>query len=30
MLPSSASLPEVPEYGSLDVSKVRDSDYYFN
>jgi DNA-directed RNA polymerase len=30
MLPSSANLPEVPEYGSLDVSKVRDSDYYFN
>jgi DNA-directed RNA polymerase len=30
MLPSSASLPEVPEYGSLDISKVRDSDYYFN
>lgn len=30
MLPSSANLPEVPEYGSLDISKVRDSDYYFN
>jgi DNA-directed RNA polymerase len=30
MLPSSVILPEVPEYGSLDVSKVRDSDYYFN
>lgn len=30
MLPSSAILPEVPEYGSLDISKVRDSDYYFN
>lgn len=30
MLPSSANLPPVPEYGSLDISKVRDSDYYFN
>lgn len=30
MLPSSANLPAVPEYGSLDISKVRDSDYYFN
>lgn len=30
MLPSSANLPEVPEYGSLDITKVRDSDYYFN
>ena len=30
MLPSSANLPSVPEYGSLDISKVRDSDYYFN
>jgi DNA-directed RNA polymerase len=30
MLPSSASMPEVPEYGSLDIAKVLDSDYYFN
>lgn len=30
MLPSSAKMPDVPEYGSLDISKVRDSDYYFN
>ena len=30
MLPSSVTLPDVPEYGSLDISKVRDSDYYFN
>jgi DNA-directed RNA polymerase len=30
MLPSSVSMPEVPEYGSLDIAKVRDSDYYFN
>jgi DNA-directed RNA polymerase len=30
MLPPSANLPEVPEYGSLDITKVRDSDYYFN
>ena len=30
MLPTSVTLPEVPEYGSLDITKVRDSDYYFN
>lgn len=30
MLPSSANLPELPEYGSLDVTRVKDSDYYFN
>lgn len=30
MLPSSVSMPEVPEYGSLDIAKVVDSDYYFN
>ena len=30
MLPGSVTLPEVPEYGTLDITKVRDSDYYFN
>ena len=30
MLPSSVSLHEVPKYGSLDITKVKDSDYYFN
>lgn len=29
-LPSSVKLPEVPEYGSLDVSEVLSSKYYFN
>jgi DNA-directed RNA polymerase len=29
-LPSSVTIPSVPEYGSLDVSQVQDSDYYFN
>ena len=29
-LPSSCTIPEVPKYGSLDISKVKDSDYYFN
>lgn len=30
MVPSSAILPEVPEYGSLDVNEVLGSRYYFN
>jgi DNA-directed RNA polymerase len=29
-LPNSAILPEVPEYGSLDVTEVLKSEYYFN
>lgn len=29
-LGTSGTIPEVPEYGSLDVTKVRESDYYFN
>lgn len=29
-LPSSANIPEVPEYGSLDVTEVLKSEYYFN
>ena len=30
MLPSVVALPEVPEYGSLDVTEVLSSEYYFN
>lgn len=30
MLPSVVTLPEVPEYGSLDVTEVLSSQYYFN
>lgn len=30
MLPSGVTLPEVPEYGSLDVNEVLSSKYYFN
>jgi DNA-directed RNA polymerase len=30
MLPSVVTLPEVPEYGSLDVNEVLSSKYYFN
>lgn len=30
MLPSVVVLPEVPEYGSLDVTEVLSSEYYFN
>jgi DNA-directed RNA polymerase len=29
-LPKGAILPDVPEYGTLDISKVMDSKYYFN
>jgi DNA-directed RNA polymerase len=29
-LPGSAIVPEVPRYGSLDITKVLDSEYYFN
>jgi DNA-directed RNA polymerase len=29
-LPGSVNIPDVPEYGSLDITKVRNSDYYFN
>jgi DNA-directed RNA polymerase len=29
-LPKGATLPDVPEYGTLDISKVMDSQYYFN
>jgi len=29
-LPNSAIIPEVPEYGSLDVTEVLKSEYYFN
>lgn len=30
MLPSSANIPDVPEYGSLDIKEVLKSKYYFN
>lgn len=29
-LPKGATIPDVPEYGTLDISKVTDSQYYFN
>ncbi len=29
-LPISANIPEVPEYGSLDITEVLKSEYYFN
>jgi len=30
LLPSSATIPTVPEYGSLDITEVLNSEYYFN
>lgn len=29
-LPKGAKIPDVPDYGGLDITKVRDSQYYFN
>ena len=30
LVPSSAIVPELPKYGTLDITKVLDSEYYFN
>jgi DNA-directed RNA polymerase len=30
LLPGSATIPELPKYGTLDITKVLDSQYYFN